>query len=51
MSSEMEEDFSSDEEKSHDQLKKKYSVTTDDLRKRFIELWNSGNCTIKQVRD
>lgn len=29
--------------------KKHYSVTTDDSRKRFIELWNSGTITIKQV--
>jgi hypothetical protein len=47
MSSEMEDDSSSDDEKDQDKLKKKYSVTTDDLRKRFIELWNSGHCTIK----
>ena len=30
-------------------MKKKYSVTTDELRKRFIELWNTGHSTIKQV--
>lgn len=29
--------------------KKHYSVTTDDSRKRFIELWNSGTITIKQA--
>lgn len=29
--------------------KKQYSVTSDDSRKRFIELWNSGTITIKQA--
>eukprot|EP00347_Sterkiella_histriomuscorum_P009998 403339075 len=29
--------------------KKHYSVTSDDSRKRFIELWNSGTITIKQA--
>jgi len=29
--------------------KKHYSVTTDESRRKFIELWNSGTITIKQV--
>ena len=35
--------------KSNVNQKKQYSVTTDEVRKRFVELWNSGTITIKQV--
>ena len=30
-------------------LKKSYAVTTDEARHKFIQLWNNGTCTIKQV--
>ena len=31
------------------QNKKFYSVTSDEARRRFITVWNSGNKTIKEV--
>lgn len=31
-------------------MKKKYSITNDKSRQNFIDYWNAGECTIKEVR-